>query len=238
MDEHTHNTGDRRELRMARSMCWHCQSEMAGEYFCDRCVKVQPVSKDLDYFTCFGLPRRLVIDTNVLETKFYELSRAFHPDFYQNKSDAEQTISLGNSAMLNTAYRTLRDPIQRAEYLLDLEAGAVKDIRTTPPADLFEEILELQDTLDEFRGSDRASAHASTLRTKLHADRTALEQRQREMEAQLLQLFDRWDALQDRGEATEQVRAERNHLLKDMRNILSNRTYVKNIVNDLVETIA
>ncbi len=238
MDEHTHNTGDRRELRMARSMCWHCQSEMAGEYFCDRCVKVQPVSKDLDYFTCFGLPRRLVIDTNVLETKFYELSRAFHPDFYQNKSDAEQTISLGNSAMLNTAYRTLRDPIQRAEYLLDLEAGAVKDIRTTPPADLFEEILELQDTLDEFRGSDRASAHASTLRTKLHADRTALEQRQLEMEAQLLQLFDRWDTLQDRGEATEQARAERNHLLKDMRNILSNRTYVKNIVNDLVETIA
>lgn len=238
MDEHTHNTGDRRELRMARSMCWHCQSEMAGEYFCDRCVKVQPVSKDLDYFSCFGLPRRLVIDTNVLEAKFYELSRAFHPDFYQNKSDAEQTISLGNSAMLNTAYRTLRDPIQRAEYLLDLEAGAVKDIRTTPPADLFEEILELQDTLNEFRASDRTSDDASALRSKLHVDRTALEQRQREMETQLLQLFGRWDALQDRGEATDQSRAERNRLLKDMRSILSNRTYVKNIVNDLVETIA
>lgn len=238
MDEHIHNTGDRRELRMARSMCWHCQSEMAGEYFCDRCVKVQPVSKDLDYFSCFGLPRRLGIDTSVLESKFYELSRAFHPDFYQSKSDAEQTISLGNSAMLNTAYRTLRDPIQRAEYLLDLEAGAVKDIRTTPPADLFEEILELQDTLDEFRASDRASETASALRTKLHADRTALEQRQREMEAQLQQLFGRWDALQDRGEATEQARAERSLLLKDMRSILSNRTYVKNIVNDLVETIA
>lgn len=238
MDEHTHNTGDRRELRMARSMCWHCQSEMAGEYFCDRCVKVQPVSKDLDYFSCFGLPRRLVIDTNILETKFYELSRAFHPDFYQNKSDAEQTISLGNSAMLNTAYRTLRDPIQRAEYLLDLEAGAVKDIRTTPPADLFEEILELQDTLNEFRASDRTSDNASALRSRLHVDRTGLEQRQRQMETQLLQLFGRWDALQDRGEATEQARAERNRLLKDMRSILSNRTYVKNIVNDLIETIA
>ncbi|MBA5869268.1 MAG: Fe-S protein assembly co-chaperone HscB [Nitrospira sp. CR2.1] len=238
MDEHTHNTGDRRELRMARSMCWHCQSEMAGEYFCDRCVKVQPVSKDLDYFSCFGLPRRLGIDTNVLEAKFYELSRAFHPDFYQNKSDAEQTISLGNSAMLNTAYRTLRDPIQRAEYLLDLEAGAVKDIRTTPPADLFEEILELQDTLNEFRASDRTSDDASALRSKLHVDRAALEQRQREMETQLLQLFGQWDTLQDRGEATDQSRAERNSLLKDMRSILSNRTYVKNIVNDLVETIA
>ena len=238
MSGHIHNTDDRRELQMARSMCWHCQSEMAGEYFCDRCVKVQPVSKDLDYFTCFGLPRRLTLDPQTLETKFYELSRAFHPDFYQNKSDEEQTISLGNSAMLNTAYRTLRDPIQRAEYLLDLEAGSVKDIRTTPPADLFEEILELQDTLDEFRASDRASESASTLRTKLHADRATLEQRQRDMEAQLQQLFSRWDALQDRGEATEQARAERGRILKEMRDILSNRTYVKNIVNDLVATIA
>lgn len=223
---------------MARSMCWHCQSEVSGEYFCDRCVKVQPVSKELDYFTCFGFPRRLSIDQQKLETKFYELSRAFHPDFYQNKSDAEQTISLGNSAMLNTAYRTLRDPIQRAEYLLDLEAGSVKEIRTTPPDDLFEEILELQDTLDEFRASDRTSDAAAALRSQLQSERTALEGRQRDMETQLQQLFGRWDELQDRGEATDQARAERDRILKDMRDILSNRTYVKNIVNDLVATIA
>lgn len=239
MDGHTHHhTSDRRELQMARSMCWHCQSEVSGEYFCDRCVKVQPVSKELDYFTCFGFPRRLSIDQQKLETKFYELSRAFHPDFYQNKSDAEQTISLGNSAMLNTAYRTLRDPIQRAEYLLDLEAGSVKEIRTTPPADLFEEILELQDTLDEFRASDRTSEAAAALRSKLQSERTALEDRQRDMETELQQLFGRWDGLQDRGEATDQARTERDRILKDMRVILSNRTYVKNIVNDLVSTIA
>lgn len=147
MDHHTHSTVGPRELPMARSMCWHCQSEVAGEYFCERCVKVQPVSKELDYFTCLGFPRRLTIDQRQLEAKFYELSRAFHPDFYQNKSVVEQTISLGNSAMLNTAYRTLRDPIERAEYLLDLEAGSVKEIRNSPPADLFEEILELQDKI-------------------------------------------------------------------------------------------
>ena len=235
---HTHGTSDRRELQMARSMCWHCQSEVSGEYFCDRCVKVQPVSKELDYFTCFGIPRRLALDPQQLETKFYELSRAFHPDFYQNKSDAEQTISLGNSAMLNTAYRTLRDPIQRAEYLLDLEAGSVKEIRTTPPADLFEEILELQDTLDEFRASDRTSDAAAALRSKLQSERTALEGRQHDMETQLRQLFGRWDALQDRGEATEQACTERGRILKEMRDLLSNRTYVKNIVNDLIATIA
>jgi len=222
---------------MARSMCWHCQSEVAGEYFCERCVKVQPVSKETDYFTCLGFPRRLTIDPAKLETKFYELSRVFHPDFYQNKSETEQAISLNNAAMLNTAYRTLRDPIQRAEYLLDLEAGAAKAIRTSPPADLFEEILELQDTLEEFRATDRASETGRHLRAKIQTEQLTLEQRKIDMETQLQRLFFEWDALQDRGEATSQARSERDRLLRQMREILSNRTYIKNIVNDLVETI-
>ncbi len=235
---HTHNPSGRRELQMARSMCWHCSSEVTGEYFCERCVKVQPVSKDVDYFTCLGFPRRLSIDQQRLEAKFYEMSRAFHPDFFQGKTPEEQTISLANSALLNTAYRTLRDPIQRAEYLLDLEAGAVKEIRTTPPADLFEEILELQDTLEEYRSADRTSAAGQQLRTKLQDEQQTLERRKTDMETHLQRLFAEWDALQDRGEATDAARATRDKILKQMREILSNRTYVKNIVNDLVATIS
>ncbi len=223
---------------MARSMCWHCQSAVTGEYFCERCVKVQPVSKEADYFTCLGFPRRLMLDPKKLEAKFYELSRSFHPDFYQTKSPAEQTISLGNAAVLNTAYRTLRDPIQRAEYLLGLEAGSVKDIRTSPPADLFEEILELQDTLEEYRSSEHDSQESRELRAALEAEQRALDQRKREMEAQLQQLFTEWDQLQDRGEATSQTRGERDRLLKQMRDLLSNRTYITSIVNDLATTIA
>jgi len=237
MDHRHVQSAGRRELQMARSMCWHCQSEVAGEYFCERCVKVQPVSKEADYFTCLGFPRRLTIDLQDLETKFYELSRAFHPDFYQNKSDTEQAISLSNAATLNTAYRTLRDPIQRAEYLLDLEAGAVKEIRTTPPADLFEEILELQDTLEEYRSSDQSSDDGRKLREELRREQQTLERRKQEMEAQLSGLFTEWDHLQDQGEVTSNSRAERDRLLKQMREILSNRTYVKNIVDDLVATI-
>jgi molecular chaperone HscB len=218
-------------------MCWHCQSEVSGEYFCDRCVKVQPVSKETDYFTCFGFPRRLTIDLHELEAKFYELSRAFHPDFYQNKSETEQSISLGNAATLNSAYRTLRDPIQRAEYLLDLEAGAVKEIRNSPPADLFEEILELQDALDEYRATDRTSKTEQHLRATLQAAQSTLEQRKQDMGIRLQQLFTDWDTLQDQGDATSQARSERDRLLKQMREILSNRTYVTSIVNDLVATI-
>ncbi|OQW32872.1 MAG: hypothetical protein A4E19_05830 [Nitrospira sp. SG-bin1] len=227
-----------RQLRMARSMCWHCQSEVTGEYFCERCVKVQPVSKETDYFTCLGFPRRLTLDPTKLEAKFYELSRTFHPDFYQTKSPAEQTISLSNAAVLNTAYRTLRDPIQRAEYLLALETGSVKDIRTSPPADLFEEILELQDILEEYRSSDRGSDQGHRLRANLEAEQEALERRKEKMESQLRQLFLEWDQLQDRGDATSQARAERDRILKQMRDLLSHRTYIHNIVNDLAATIA
>lgn len=229
-------TSKRHELVMARSMCWHCQSEITGEYFCQQCVKVQPLTKELDYFSCLGLPRRLVIDLNQLEGKFYELSRAFHPDFFQNKTPAEQDISLQNSALLNTAYRTLKDPIQRAEYLLHLEAGSAKDIRTAPPSDLFEEILELQESLEAFRTAGPAGVRPD-LQDRLQTHRGTLEARQRRLESRLLELFGQWDRLQDREAGGQKVRAEKDAVLKEMQEILSHRTYLTNIVNDLVATI-
>ncbi|MFN3681629.1 MAG: Fe-S protein assembly co-chaperone HscB, partial [Nitrospira sp.] len=219
------------------SMCWHCQSELTGEYFCERCVKIQPVSKDTDYFTCLGLPRRLTIDPAVLEANYYERSRTFHPDFYLNKTEAERAISLANAATLNTAYRTLKDPVQRAEYLLDLEAGAVKTIRTSPPDDLFEEILELQEMLDTYRAEPPASEQNQQLLARLQHKRESLERRQQELEQELPQLFAEWDALQDQTPDDDQSRLERDRVLKRMREILSNRTYIKNILNDLIDSI-
>src|SRR5947208_7533391 len=238
MDQTHKMPSKRTELQMARSMCWHCQSEVHGEYFCVQCVKVQPVSKELDYFTCFGLPRLLTIDSQALETKFYELSRTFHPDFFQRKTDAEQAISLGNSALLNTAYRTLKDPIRRAEYLVQLEAGSAKDIRTSPPADLFEEILALQEDLEEFRSASPGQnpVHMEELRTRLKVDRETLERRQLEMEHRLAELFTAWDKWQSRKQPDDQARRERDAMLKERREILSKRTYLRNIVNDMVAT--
>ena len=223
---------------MARSMCWHCQSEISGEYLCGQCIKVQPLSKDLDYFTCMRLPRLLNVDQEKLQETFYELSRTFHPDFYSNKDDQEQTISLGNSALLNTAYRTLKDPIQRAEYLIRLEAGAVKEIRSNPPADLFDEILELQEDLEEYRSlsPENNKNRIEELRQKLNENREALEQRQTQMETSLKEKFSKWDTLQIRAPQSTDAREEKDAVLKEMQEILSDKTYVRNIVNDLIET--
>ncbi len=228
-----------RALPMARSMCWHCQSEVTGEYLCGQCVKVQPLSKELDYFACFQLPRHLNVDEQQLERTFYELSRTFHPDFYSTKDDTEQTISLGNSAFLNSAYRTLKDPIQRVEYLIRLEAGAVKDIRSNPPGDLFEEILELQEDVETYRDmiQQGPSSESEKLREKLDRARIHLEERQSTMESNLRKKFNDWDRLQSKGEASDQHREEKAKVLREMQEILSNRTYVRSIITDLVETI-
>ncbi len=126
-------SGGIREGSLARSLCWNCQSEVGGEYFCDRCVKIQPTPLRVDYFQHLGLSRHLAIDLQELERRFHELSRKFHPDFFQRSSEREKAISLENSALLNTAYRTLRDPILRVEYLISLEEGAVKDIPAKAP---------------------------------------------------------------------------------------------------------
>lgn len=238
MDHHHHSTSTARQLPMARSMCWHCQSEVTGEYLCGQCVKVQPLSKDLDYFACFQLPRLLNIDEQQLEKTFYELSRTFHPDFYSTKDESEKAISLGNSAFLNAAYRTLKDPIHRVEYLIRLEAGAAKDIRSNPPADLFEEVLELQENLETFRQESPkgSSANLEALRKQLQDEREHLEKRQADMEASLQGKFNEWDQLQGSAPRPDQAREEKTALLREMQEILSNRTYVRNMVNDLLET--
>ncbi len=181
----------------------------------------------------------LNIDGKNLEETFYELSRTFHPDFYSTKDENEQAISLGNSALLNSAYRTLKDPIQRAEYLIRLEAGAVKEIRANPPADLFEEILELQEDLEEFRSlsSEEKSDQSHSLRLKLQSDRETLENRLQKLESSLFEKFADWDVLQLQASDPTAKRGEKDAVLKEMQEILSNRTYVQNILNDLVETI-
>jgi molecular chaperone HscB len=198
-------------------------------------VKVQPLSKELDYFACFGLPRRLTLDPAQLEAKYYELSRIFHPDFFQDKTELEKQISLGNTALVNAAYRTLKDPIQRAAYLVQLEAGSAKAIPTTPPADLFEDLLEIQENLEAFRSAMTAGREQEAMRyrTKLVADRERIERLHEELDTTLTSLFGRWDALQSETSRPEALRQEKDAVLKELRALLSNRSYLRNVLDDL-----
>src|SRR6476620_408268 len=118
-----------------------------------------------DFFSFLGLSRKLNIDTADLEQRYRALSRQFHPDFFYNAPPAERRASLERSSYLNDAYRTLRDPIARLEYLLQIEgvgrgAGAPNVVqgdlapmsKAVPPA-LLEEVFALNEELDEIRAA-------------------------------------------------------------------------------------
>src|SRR5919112_3059714 len=94
------------------------------EHFCPNCSRILALGKHGDYFSFLGLPRRLNLDPQELERNFRELSRQFHPDYFYNASPSERLASLERSSYLNDAYRALRNPASRLEYLLKVEGLA------------------------------------------------------------------------------------------------------------------
>jgi molecular chaperone HscB len=150
---------------------------MRAVHFCSSCGKVQP-PVPVDYFTFFGFPRKLNLDTAELEKEFYALSRRLHPDVFGQADDRERSWSLEQSSMLNDAYRTLKDPIKRTEYLLRLEGveleeqskQATEKARATGelkkqvvPPDLLEEVFELNMHLEELRTQKKTWARTIPL---------------------------------------------------------------------------
>lgn len=226
-------TGEKDSL--ARSLCWNCQSAVGGEYFCDHCIKIQPAPPDLDYFQRFGIPRHLSIDLQDLERRYHELSRKFHPDLFQQNSDQEKAISLENSALLNKAYRTLRDPISRVEYLIRLEEGAVKDIPAKAPADLLEEILELHEILEKYDQNRKTfPGEGEDLRRTLLAEEERIALRITSLEKDLFELFDTWDRWQDqRDSASDEHKKQARSLLERFKDLLSARSYLMTLMQDL-----
>src|ERR1700751_1131711 len=107
------------------STCWSFWT-MRAEHFCSSCGKVQP-PVPVDYFTFFGLPRKLNVDVASLEREFYKLSLKLDPDLYSGADKREEEWSLEQSSQLNDAYRTLKDPIKPTEYLLRLEGVELEE---------------------------------------------------------------------------------------------------------------
>lgn len=184
-----------------------------------------------DYFEVFGLPRKLGIDPEELQRRFYELSRRVHPDFFQTATPAEQAGSLERSALVNRAYRTLRDLVSRVEYLIQLEEGretreGATGIKPKAPADLLEEMLEVQEALQEAKArglDDAAHRHLRDERTRLVERRTAEE-------ASLQALAREWDALVDGN-------GDRKGLVDRMKQVLATRAYLNTAINDLSEAL-
>ena len=202
----------------------------------------------MDYFALFGLPRHLHVDTVDLEKRFYSQSRRLHPDRFAARPAAEQADALERSSALNDAYRTLREPVARTEYLLTLEgvqmeeqsrratdsarASGTEKKQAAPP-DLLEEAFELNMQLEEMRlakvsGEKDESAERDLLSAQ---DRytAMLEGVGQELEA----LWTAWDAAENNADASGRAEAR-----DAMVALLNRRSYVRNLVRDVQAALA
>jgi molecular chaperone HscB len=138
-------------------ICWSCEKEGGGGPFCGACKAILPPDAGTDRFAVLGLPRKFQVDVGAAETAYKELSRQMHPDRFAKADPRARKAALARTVALNDAWRTVKDPLRRAEYLLELAgyalAGGEKSSETSktrevsaPPTFLIE-ILELRDEL-------------------------------------------------------------------------------------------
>lgn len=229
----------------ATSTCWSCGT-MRAEHFCSACGKVQP-PVPVDYFTFFGLPRKLNLDVPSLEREFYQLSRKLHPDLYSVADPREQEWSLEQSSLLNDAYRTLKDAIKRTEYLLRLEGveleeqskSATDQARATGqvkkqvvPPDLLEEVFDLNMQLEELRMQKKMGEDDPALIEEIGRQKLELEEKHEALLDQLKKEWNEWDRAVDSG-----TEADRLKIRDKMVDLLNRRNYLRNLVRDVNEVL-
>jgi molecular chaperone HscB len=174
----------------------------------------------MDYFEVFGLPRILGIDLVSLEKIFHELSRKYHPDYFSTASPAEKTQAVRMTALLNDAYRTLRHPIRRVEYLLSLYG--IKSDGSKVPQSLLIEVFEINEQLEEVKAGRASIEEIDSLRAQIK------EKRER-FDSELQRASLEWDQLVN--SAASETR-QREHLAK-LAEILSESSYIRNLERDL-----
>jgi molecular chaperone HscB len=170
-----------------------------------------------DYFAVFDLPRALTLDTSELQKRFYARSREWHPDRFANRAPAEQQQALDVTSSLNDGYRVLRDPVQRAEYLLKLEGFDIGEQRSdNVPPELLEEVFELNIMLED----------AAENRDELEQAREKFRRMLNQVDCDLRLEAGRYDTQPDRS------------VLVVIRGILNRRRYIQNLLRDVEKALA
>jgi molecular chaperone HscB len=201
--------------------------------------KLDTTSAVSDYFAVFNLPRKLNIDVMALEKQFYKLSRKLHPDLHAQASAEEQAGILAQSSQLNDAYRTLKKPVSRVEYLLELLGVRISENNASKktdvprvPADLLEEVFELNMQLEEMRANKKMGEDDPQLRADLKKAQTEFTGQLAQVDDDLQQVGVAWDSALDCNDETAKAA-----ILKDLAALLDRRGYLRNLVRDVNEAL-
>lgn len=186
-----------------------------------------------DYFTVFGLPRKLGVDAEALQRRFYDLSRQHHPDFHQGAGADRQAEVLGRSALVNRAYRALREPLARVDYLIALEEGReVREGATDKPKaprELLEEMMEVQESLEEAKAAPGKNLGGEA-GARLRDERGRLQERYAAEATAVIARFPEWDQLVDEDR-------DRRPLLEWFKQRLATRAYLRTVIDDLSDAL-
>ena len=198
--------------------CWRCGTETAGALACPRCATVQRLDRDADLFAVLGLPRRLTVDLADLERRYVAAARVVHPDRHQTAGADERELSLAASTAINRAYRTLRDPVARGRYWLELHGASLGENGAHVPPDIAAEVFETQEKLAELRA---AGPVESGLPDEVRALRDGLGSRLGEL----------------RGDLEAGFAAAGEPSLDDLRRRLARIAYLQTLHEDLDEAL-
>jgi molecular chaperone HscB len=216
-------------------VCWSCHERTIGTHFCSSCGKIQQVPAQSDYFAIFELPRKLWIEMGALEQKFLQLSWKLHPDNFTNGALEEREISLKQSSELNDAYRTLRDPVARVEYLLAIEGARVegKNKQQAPP-ELLEEVFELNESLDELREAKSSGGDTAALKRRLQAAEANFQGKLGGIDGELQAAAMDWDQAID----VHADDAGKKGVMARLNELLNRRSYIRNLVVNVQKELA
>lgn len=190
--------------------CLKCESDLSSPIVCEGCSTLYPVPKSADHFTLLCVDRVYALDEGKLRTAFRALSRNIHPDRFSGQPPEVIAMATRLSAELNQAYAILKDPVRRANYMLELAGGpSAAEIREVP-GNFLAEVMMIREEMDE-------------------ADTAALEEIRRSLQARrettLRQIADTADRLDTAADNTK----------KDFRKLLNTVKYLDNLLSELAE---
>ena len=199
--------------------CPSCGRRQEPSLICTECGA--PLAAPLDCFAALALPRKLTIELDALERRYHELSRKIHPDRFASKGPKVRDASLRATATLTRSYRTLRDPVARGLYWLELNGEKLAENNKRVPPEIAEMVFDVQEQLAEMQlDSDPEAAHERA--TEVAARRVELQFKMDEMLADLDNNFAKWD---QSGDAKA--------LTTELKTILSNIAYLRTLIRDV-----
>jgi len=202
--------------------CPSCARQQEPRLLCSNCGA--PLPAELDYFGVLGLPRKLTLDLQQLESIYHEVGRRVHPDRFATQSEALREASLRSTALLTQSYRILRDPISRGRYWLELHGEKLAESNKQVPAELAELVFEVQEELAQLRGANRGAPEAvSGLVSGIRERRQALKESMDEAHGALAENFAKWD----------RHHANQASLIQNLKAILSKIAYLGTLIRDV-----